>query len=360
MIELENLNDYAKDLTSGDGTNGILLEIFKRLEITNGTCIEFGAADGVWNSNTLPLWRDRGWSALLLEPDTDQYYKLMDNITKFSEKQQLKVVACNVGVSPHPKSEGCDAFSNNGYVFLDDIIDNFNSIDNPVQMSNVKSDFDLLSIDVDGNDYYIWQNFEDFNPKCVVVEYNQTIPPNIDFVDDIADYLSIGASIKSLVDLGKSKNYSLVGCTGSNLIFIHCDYLSKLGNITTKISDLYDLSNLCCVVSSQTQASVYLTKRRPANYYMTVEKHKKEYGLMPDDFIDTNNFEDCIYKDKLYRVSMHYNFDDSIDSGQQQWAILDESVVFRANNRTYLMPLCETVNLIKHYTDVTEKHNDLE
>ena len=76
---MENLNNYASDLTSGDGTNGILIEIFNRLEVDSGFCVEFGAADGVWNSNTHPFWSN-GWSALLIETNPDVFDKLNKNV----------------------------------------------------------------------------------------------------------------------------------------------------------------------------------------------------------------------------------------------------------------------------------------
>ena len=294
---MNNLNEYASDLTSGDGTNGILAEIFKRLEIKKGTCVEFGANDGLWNSNTYPFWKDGRWIALLIEPDTHIFNKLNKNVGSLNN-----VFAINSYVSPYPKGDP-RAEPPRGHYPLDTILQNFNNnVNSPIRF---EKDFDLLSIDVDGNDYHIWKNLKDYNPKCVVIEYNQTIPPSIEFIDDIQEYLGIGASIKSLEKLGEEKGYSLVSSTGSNLIFVDNTHIKKLGPITTRIEDLYDIGNLCCLVSTQKQDRVYLTKERPANYYMTFEKASRWLGrIYPNDQKELK-----LYKE-LYPVQVNYEFSD--------------------------------------------------
>lgn len=299
--ELENLNDYASDITSGDGTNGILIEIFKRLDIDFGFCVEFGAADGVWNSNTNPFWSN-GWEALLIESDPKVYQTLLENTKEFD-----KVSSLNCFVSPYLEEE--NPRKSKGFMSLDKILDT---------KVNCDKNFDLLSIDVDGNDFYIWKNLEKYNPKCVVVEYNQTIPPNIEFVDDIQEYLSAGASIKSSVKLGEEKGYSLVACTGSNLIFVNNDHVLKLGDITTDIKDLYDLSYLTCIVSTQQQDKVYITKKRPPNYYMTFNKYTKELQVnFPKDEQKLEPFKG------LYPAQLYYEF-----GNRTSLRILDGHILF--------------------------------
>jgi hypothetical protein len=80
----------------------------------------------------------------------------------------------------------------------------------------VPPEFDLLSIDVDGNDYWIWKAIDGYHPRVVVIEYNiffgptvrKTIPYNADFHWDKTPYH--GASLAALQKLGREKGYTLV------------------------------------------------------------------------------------------------------------------------------------------------------
>jgi hypothetical protein len=323
--ELENLNDYASDITSADGTNGILIEIFKRLNINSGFCIEFGAADGVWNSNTNPFWSN-GWEALLIEPDPEVFQVLLENTKEFD-----KVSSLNCFVSPY--LEGENPRKSEGFASLDKILDELNTT-----KVNCDKNFDLLSIDVDGNDYHIWKNIKNYKPKCVVIEYNQTIPPNIDLVDEIQEYLGMGASIKSLEKLGREKGYSLVACTGSNLIFVDSRYIEKLGNITTNVKDLYDLKNLTCLVSTQKQDILYMTRRRPPNYYMTMKKYKETALLdLPEDKKIIKKYNN------LYPVQVNYDTD-----YEDRVRILDGNMFFQAILDGKSILVYKKIESIKH------------
>ena len=324
-VALENLNDYTSDITSGDGTNGVLIEIFKRLNINFGFCVEFGAADGLWNSNTNPFWAN-GWAALLIETDPGVFKKLNKNVENMEN-----VITMNCHVSPHPEGE---SKIENSYC-LDKILNTFNE---GLLSHRCNKDFDLLSIDVDGNDYHIWKNIKKYKPKCVVIEYNQTIPPNIDLVDEIQDYLGMGASIKSLEELGREKGYSLVACTGSNLIFVDNHYVKKLGNITTDIRDLYDLKNLTCLVSTQKQVLIYMTKRRPPNYFMTMNKYREAKKIdLPEDKKIIKKYNN------LYPIQISYENSD-IDSVR----ILDGSMVFEVVMDGKTTIIHKNIESIKH------------
>jgi hypothetical protein len=78
---MKKLNEYAKNITSQSGENGILFEIFRRLDITKGTCIEFGAADGIETSNTHPLWCEQPYPGVL-EPVAPPEFMLQDFETR--------------------------------------------------------------------------------------------------------------------------------------------------------------------------------------------------------------------------------------------------------------------------------------
>ena len=97
--------------------------------------------------------------------------------------------------------------------------------------SNVPIEFDLLSIDIDGNDYWVWQALNQYRPRVVIIEYNSTIGPSIEWIMkynsehswDKTNYF--GASLKALELLGQQKGYKLVGCNlaGINAFFVRDD-----------------------------------------------------------------------------------------------------------------------------------------
>ena len=82
---------------------------------------------------------------------------------------------------------------------------------------SVPREFDLLSIDIDSNDYYVWKALEGYSPRIVVIEYNASFPPtesktikyDPNFVWDGTNYY--GASLLALKKLGQSKGYILIG-----------------------------------------------------------------------------------------------------------------------------------------------------
>ncbi len=91
--------------------------------------------------------------------------------------------------------------------------------------------FDLLSIDVDLNTYWLCKAITNYEPRVVVVEYNALFPPPVEWVvryDPMSAWdgtCYFGASLKSLENLGTLKGYRLVGCdvTGVNAFFVRQD-----------------------------------------------------------------------------------------------------------------------------------------
>ncbi len=81
----------------------------------------------------------------------------------------------------------------------------------------------MLSIDIDGNDYYIWESIKDYDPKVDIIEFNQAIPSDIEFVQKKDFTLHQGNSLLSLIKLGKLKGYELVATSFCNAIFVKSD-----------------------------------------------------------------------------------------------------------------------------------------
>jgi hypothetical protein len=88
----------------------------------------------------------------------------------------------------------------------------------------VPKDSDLLSIDIDGNDYHVWAAIKSFRPKLVVIEFNPTIATAIRFVQEKQKGINQGSSAASLLDLGRAKGYELIAITRCNLLFVDSAY----------------------------------------------------------------------------------------------------------------------------------------
>jgi hypothetical protein len=100
-----------------------------------------------------------------------------------------------------------------------------------LESSGVPKEFDLLSLDIDRNTYYVWESMAQFRPRVVVVEYNSKVHPSCDWkvkydpkkVWNLTNYM--GASLKALEKLGQKMGYELVGCDlmGTDAFFVRKD-----------------------------------------------------------------------------------------------------------------------------------------
>lgn len=110
--------------------------------------------------------------------------------------------------------------------------ENINDILSETEAANIK-DIDLLSIDIDGNDYHVFKSINVINPRVVVIEYNGKFPPpikwimpyNPNYIWDFSD--NYGASLEAINELAKIKNYQLVGTNinGVNAFLLETTYV---------------------------------------------------------------------------------------------------------------------------------------
>ena len=77
-------------------------------------------------------------------------------------------------------------------------------------------DLDFVSIGIDGNDYHVWNAFNQYRPKLLMIEFNPTIPPGVKHVQPADPRINFGSSLAALMDLGKTKRYELVCVYGVN------------------------------------------------------------------------------------------------------------------------------------------------
>jgi hypothetical protein len=200
-MESNWLNNFAENITSQCGEDGIIEKIVEIINIDNGWCVEFGAWDGVLYSNTHNLIKKMGYSGVLIEADKKRFLDLSKTYDGNS-----KVIALNAFVG---FERGND---------LDSILDG--------QVKGIPLNFDVLSIDIDGNDYHVWESVTRYCPKIVVIEYNPTIPNQVEFIQAKDVRVAQGSSILSIYKLAKSKGYELVAATELNAIFVAEQYFS--------------------------------------------------------------------------------------------------------------------------------------
>lgn len=224
------LADYKDTVTSHDGEDGILRHIFTVINVESRFCVEFGAWDGKHLSNVWDLWHNQDWGALLIEGDAGKAAKLREAIRQFPKVSSVCAYVSDVG----PTS-------------LDALLEGVRA-PNPV---------DLLSIDIDGNDFAVWKATSRYQARVVVIEYNCTIPLHIAFVG--TPQSAVGSSARALVQLGREKGYELVACTKANLIFVRADLFPALGLSSNRLDEVFDDHALTYVISSFT-GEVMLTR----------------------------------------------------------------------------------------------------
>jgi hypothetical protein len=218
----KNPIEFKNKITSQWGEDGIIEEIFNRIKTQNKICVEVGSWDGKHLSNTWILWHEKNWSSILIEGDKNKFLSLIENTKNFENS-----TAINSFVSPTGN----------------------NSLDRLLESQGIPTKFDLLSIDIDSDDYYIFKNLEIFTPRVIVIEYNPTIPPELDIVQEEGEYF--GASALALCQLAKEKKYKLVCCTETNCFFVLNDDYPLLNIDEPILSEVFPRENLTYVISSQ-------------------------------------------------------------------------------------------------------------
>jgi hypothetical protein len=213
---LENLNQYRNNIFSQAGEDGILEYLIERPHIENRWCVEFGAWDGIHLSNTRNLIINHGWSAVMIEGDKEKFIKL---------ENEYKA---NPSVHTLCKMVGGDN-------------DDPNRLDAVLRETPLPKEFDLLSIDVDGNDWYIWNTLKEYTAKIVIIEANSSIPPEMSRVNPVNS--GNGASARALLELATIKGYELVAHTG-NCIFVKKELYPSVGLKNNDLFCLFDRSHL--------------------------------------------------------------------------------------------------------------------
>ena len=263
-MKKEILNKYSKKIYSQFGEDGIILEILNRLGSQNldNWCVEFGARDGMSDSNTFNLIKNYNYNAVLIEGDKNYFKKLCKNLP------QKEVIKINKFVN----------FSGD------------DNLDRILETTSIPKNFDILSIDIDGCDFYIFQSLANYRPKLVCLEFNHLIPNSVEFVQKKSFKIKQGSSGKSLVKLAHEKRYELVASSLTNLFFIEQTYIDKIIKEKITLDDLIDDNDIKNFIFCGYDGTLHTTKPLRLGWHKLEIKNEKIQILpkflryFPDDY----------------------------------------------------------------------------
>jgi hypothetical protein len=201
------LERFGHKVYSQNDEDGIIAEIFRRIGTTNRAFLEFGVEDGIECNTHLLI--HAGWSGVWAEANRNYAQSIRSRFKLAIDTGHLKLVERLISQE---------------------------NINQTIQELELPLDLDLLSIDIDLNDYWVFKALQVARPRVVVIEYNGKFPPpmrrvvpySADRQWDGTDYH--GCSLQSLTDLAAAKGYQLVGCniTGANAFLVRTELCQDL------------------------------------------------------------------------------------------------------------------------------------
>ena len=253
------------------GEDGILDWLITQLPILPKVFVEFGV-ENYRESNTRFLAVNANWRGLIIDGSLEN----IDDIKSQDIYWRHDISAVHAFITS-------------------------SNIEDLIMQNNIPENIGVLSIDIDGNDYWVWKAIQCVRPCIVVCEYNAvlgdlhpiTIPYRDDFYRTSAHHsnLYFGASIRALYELGLSKGYAFLGTNsnGANAFFIRNDlapYLTgKIRNLwsyPSQFRESRDLEGQCNFISGEQRSQVinYL----PIHYLSTNKEFLlRDLGILYSD-----------------------------------------------------------------------------
>ncbi|MBF0306126.1 MAG: hypothetical protein HQL41_10820 [Alphaproteobacteria bacterium] len=211
IIELQRdpkgLVPYGTKVFSQNDEDGIIAEIFRRINTTNRMFVEIGV--GATENNTLFLLL-QGWSGVWADADRPTLDEAARRYATFRQKGRLTLVHAYIGPD---------------------------NIETLLEASGVPAEPDLLSLDIDGNDYHVLEAIRNWRPRVLILEYNAQFGPESGYVMPFnpnhggwPGNMAFGAALSPITELCESKGYALVGCNynGVNAFFVRQDLVGSL------------------------------------------------------------------------------------------------------------------------------------
>lgn len=212
-----SLEGLKKSVHAQGAEEDMLQRIFALAPPVDRFCVDVGASDGLRNSNVALLLKEQDWRGVLVEGSAHRFGRLQEN---FKNDERTRLV--------HARVQPDD-------------------VDAVLEAAGVPAHFDLLSLDIDGNDWWVWRALKRARPRVVVVEYNPYWEPPQRWVmaydqdhawDGSTHY---GASLESFAALGKEKGYELLCCddNGNNAFFVDAPLFPRFGVVDNRPQALY-------------------------------------------------------------------------------------------------------------------------
>lgn len=207
---IRTLADVEFRVSSQWGEDGIIDWLVESIPITNTTFVEFGV-ENYQEANTRFLLQNRNWRGLVMDGNPDY----MASVRQEEIHWRYDIQAVTAFITR----------------------DNINNL---LTENGIVGDIGLLSIDIDGNDYWVLDAISAISPRILVCEYNPilgdlhaiTVPYNPEFDRLKAHHcgLYFGASIKAICELARKKGYKFVGsCSnGINAFFVRNDLFDSV------------------------------------------------------------------------------------------------------------------------------------
>lgn len=204
---ISSLEEIEFKVFSQWGDDGIIQWLISNLHIPHKTFIEFGVAD-YEEANTRFLMMNNNWAGFVIDSSSRNIKRIV--ASDYFWKYDLQAISA----------------------FVDR--DNINTL---LLRSNFDKNVGILHIDLDGNDYWIWEAIHVVEPVVAILEYNSVFGPTraiavpydsaFDRADKHYSNLYFGASLAALCHLSNVKNYAFIGCNsaGNNAFFIRRDKL---------------------------------------------------------------------------------------------------------------------------------------
>ena len=178
------IEERARNVYSQFGEDGLIQAAFERIGIKNRWCFEVGACDGDYISNTRSF-REQDWYCLLVESSKQQFDKL-------ALLASARVHCVNEHIGP-------------------------DSLDRLLADCGAPTDMDFGCIDIDGQDYWVWDGMKNYAPRMMLVEFCKN---DGDLIPLRGDNGRKQATLQPILHLGKSKGYTAIAKTYVNVLFV--------------------------------------------------------------------------------------------------------------------------------------------
>jgi hypothetical protein len=212
----DKISDYEFQVFSQWGEDGIIQHLVRKLNISNKIFVEFGV-ETYHEANTRFLLMKDNWSGLIIDGSKAN----IDLIKNQSLYWRYSLTAVEAFITA----------------------ENINSI---ITSNRINGEIGILSVDIDGNDYWVTKAIDCIQPILLINEYNSvfgpdraiSVPYDQSFVRTSAHHSNLyyGASLAAFTHLANKKGYALVGCNsnGNNAFYVRRDHLSTLKELSTQ------------------------------------------------------------------------------------------------------------------------------